>query len=381
MKTGALTRRWNSGAEGDCRIVVNSIGDAGIPLMEALKQISPLPEPRLIALLYQAPSELAGGLSRETADEINRFLLSHGLDSAVIGMDDPFEEGDDDHEVALVVKDISRMAGIGRLVMEVLGIDVIKAREILCASPAVLMGKISANTAAAFRRRFQALGAELDVSRPSSALYDVFLVDPSPEGREAVSRFMAEQGVTEPAGEGVDDGQPLLAAGLSNKDISAAWNEMVRRNLPVRIINRDFERFDLRMEACPVDEKMVDFLVKTTPMPEAVARKIPEHTPIVTHENIRFAQLDAYLEMIHHLGGRASGHLLSFQTFSLALEKIGNRDETARLLQGLGRLSEEETRKVLDVARMAEGPFTSLQARWLKWEMKGAGTEAEMVLR
>ena len=48
---------------GQLPAVVNSIGDAGARMVGVLKQVLPLSEARLAALLYQAPAELIGGLT------------------------------------------------------------------------------------------------------------------------------------------------------------------------------------------------------------------------------------------------------------------------------------------------------------------------------
>jgi len=52
----------------DHRIVINSIGDAGARMVGVLKQVLPQSEARLAALLYQAPSEIIGGLSYAQAE-------------------------------------------------------------------------------------------------------------------------------------------------------------------------------------------------------------------------------------------------------------------------------------------------------------------------
>ena len=69
----------------DHRIIVNSIGDAGARMVGVLKQVLPHAEARLAALLYQAPSEIIGGLSHAQAEQINSLLRSTGLDSQVLG--------------------------------------------------------------------------------------------------------------------------------------------------------------------------------------------------------------------------------------------------------------------------------------------------------
>ncbi len=125
---------------------------------------------------------------------------------------------------------------------------------------------------------------------------------------------------------------------------------------------------------------MIGFLVSTTEMSVDIARKISDHTPIVTHQNIRFTELEERLDTIAQLGGEASGQLLVFQAFSLTIDKLGDRDETLKLLRGLGELDRKKAEKALVAPHIVEGPLTNLQARWLQWELKQAGTQTRLML-
>src|SRR4051812_46768921 len=109
------------------RIVVNSVGDAGARMVGVLKQVLPLSEARLAALLYQAPAELLGGLTYDQAEQINTLLRSTGLDSQVLRQDEPFTAGDAAYEVALAIKNGANMAAIAHQIMELLGVKVDKA--------------------------------------------------------------------------------------------------------------------------------------------------------------------------------------------------------------------------------------------------------------
>ena len=76
-------------------------------------------EARLAALLYQAPSEIIGGLSYAQAEQINTLLRSTGLDSQVLATGERFTPGDASHEVALAIKNTENMAAIAGLIMDV----------------------------------------------------------------------------------------------------------------------------------------------------------------------------------------------------------------------------------------------------------------------
>ncbi|QTA84022.1 Uncharacterized protein dnm_000140 [Desulfonema magnum] len=363
------------------RIIVRSIGNAGAGIIRAIRHVSPLSEAGVAALLYQAPSVLFDNLPRDVADQVSEMLCSAGLDCKVEGKDEAFVPGDADHEIALVIRDLSRMASVMQLVMEVLGVSLEKAREILCSSPTVLVGNVSLNTVEAFRRRFTPLGVELDVSRPDTALFDLFLGECSLSDSHRIRQILEELHIPMLETPSGSASQPLLAAGLSKAHADKTWERLRPGNMPVRLINRDFERFDVRLEQARPGPEITEFLISTTSMPENIVPKVLKKTPIVTHQNVPFAKMNEYLEAIVRLGGQASGHLLAFQTFSLCLEKVEDPGTCSRILQALAGLNPETAMKAVRSAHTVEGPLTHPQARWLQWELKQAGTEARMVLR
>jgi hypothetical protein len=364
----------------DCRIIVNSIGDAGARMVGVLKQVLPHSETRLAALLYQAPAELIGGLSRPQAEQINTLLRSTGLDSQVLGRNEAFTPGDASCEVALAIKETSNMLAIAQLIMELLGVKLDKARAILCTSPTVLMGHVSANTVAVLRRRFAPLEVELDVSHPAHATFDLFLGQCAAGDRERIKQLLRDLRLPlQP--EQASDPQPLLAVGLSKGQADQLWEQLRRTSFPVRLVNRDFERFDLRLDQAPATPAMIDFLVTTTGMPARVARKVVDKTPVIIQQNIPFARMSADLEQIAQLGGQASGHLLAFQVFSLVVEKVGDVTATMQLLQALGGLSPADAHAAINPSRPPLGAMTNPQARWLQQELKRVGSESRVILR
>ena len=136
------------------------------------------------------------------------------------------------------------------------------------------MGSVSANTVEALRRRFEPLGVEIDVSQPSLASYDLFLGDCPARERERVKQLL--RNLKLPLIDAQDAApQPLLAVGLSKAQADKLWDQLRRTSLPARLVNRDFERFDLRLDDAlqvgPEGQAIVDYLVATTGMPERIA--------------------------------------------------------------------------------------------------------------
>lgn len=349
--------------------------------MPALKHLSPfLSENKLAELLFQAPSRLLDGLPLETAREVHEVLRSAGLDCEVIAHDEPFTPGDTEHELAIVVHTMDRIAEIIPLMMQILGIDAHRAKKILFTSPTVLIGNISESTATALTQRFAELDVEVDISRPARAAFDLFLGTCSDMDFFRFKQILQSLDLP-PLSTAKEDRQPLIAAGLTKTQADTVWQHLSRSQIPIRLINRDFERFDLQLDQAPESPEMITYLVESTGMPERLARKILGHLPIVLHQNFGFDRMQHHLQQIHTLGGAATAHLLLFQTFSLTLEKIKNARQTIGILQALADLSAEEAQAVVGETRFVPGPLTNLQARWLEWELKKIGTETQKNLR
>lgn len=358
------------------RVIVNSIGTSGAGLISILKKVSPLSENRIASVLYRGPAELLSHLPEQTAKEITELLQSTGLDCFVADTDYTFTPGDADHEVALVIRDFSRMADVLEQVMLLLGVDVETARKMLCTSPTVLVGGVSQNTVTALQKRFEPLGVELDISRPAEALFDVFLGETTAINRQQVLRLLRDNKI--PLLDDKTGDQPLLAVELTREQADKLWERLKRTAYPVRIVNRDFQRFDLRLDECPRSEAMTQYLIESTGMPAKVAQKIPDKTPLVLQQNIRFADLAAHLDQINNLGGKASGHLLVFQTFALEIAKVGDLKAAVNAVRFITGLTEEQAQEAVTRTRKLNTPLTYPQALWLQTEL--TKTESDTLL-
>jgi hypothetical protein len=173
----------------------------------------------------------------------------------------------------------------------------------------------------------------------------------------------------------------LLSAGLTRDQADKLWAKICRTNLAVRIVNRDFERFDLELQSLPPSEEANRYLTETIGMPASILEKVYQRLPLMLRQNISFPELETNLAEITALGGTAIGNLLVFQTFSLQLEKIENPSATIDILHALSGLPVNTLKTALDTSQVIEGPFSSLQARWLQHELKKAGTSSKRMLR
>jgi ribosomal protein L7/L12 len=380
---------------GAWRIVVDSIGRADARLIGVLARVLERGEQQIAALLLRSPAVLVDSMPRELADRTAALLRETGIELRVIADDEPFEPGEGHFEVALVVHDIDRISEITAEVARVVGCSATQAIELVCATPAVLLAGVSANTVEALRDRFVKLGAELIASDTRVARYDVVVVDP--EAREAgrVARLLEGLGMQRDAdkgfaGTGEGGGTPsipVVAFDLDRKQTEALWERLRGAGGPLRVFDRSFARFDIRLSAAGDHPEFAQWLAADTGMPLGLAGEIGRHLPIVLHEELPRERAEACLLGLAERGARAEALPTCFQTFDLELRELGRRDATLDLLAGLGRLPAERIAELEPRLRShasglrIPGPFAKLRARWLVAEAERVGTRMEMVPR
>lgn len=364
---------------GDWQVVLNSIGSSGTSIIGVLKKITNVSETAIAARLFQAPSVLFDNVSEEIAQKTVDVLRQAGLECDLQTNDTLFTSGNADYEVALVIRDYSRIPSLLESITHLLGIDLHQARQMLYATPAVLLGQISANTVTALKNRFAPFGVEVDVSQPQNAKFDIFLGECSAEDKRRVIDTVTNLGYI-PLLHDKQTPNPLLMTELSLSDTQKIWGPLRRTSLPVQVVNRDFQRFNLRLEKVKDTAGLRQFLVETAGMPERIIHKLLQRLPIVTHTNISFPELTQYMNIIHQLEGKATGELLAFQKFALAIDQIGDAKASSQLITALTNLKADDTKNCLDNA-LIKGPFTNPQAHWLQHELKQVGTQTQLILR
>lgn len=283
QETGAEAKAPQAGPPA--RLVVRSIGSASFSIIAALRQISARSEQELAERLFRAPSELFAGMPRETADKAAEVLRKAGLEVDVLAEGEAFTPGEGAFDIALLPGDYARMTEVARELTRLVGVDAKTARQMLCASPTILVGTVSSATVEAVRRRFAPLGVELLVSQPSASIFDVVVGDCAPMVRARLLATLESAGVAAslPAGEGAPEAH-IIAAGLDKAAATHVWEQFGRKNPALRILDRAFERFDIRLDACP--RAAVPGLVALAGMPEKVALKVIERLPVVIQQSL-----------------------------------------------------------------------------------------------
>jgi ribosomal protein L7/L12 len=363
------------------RLVVRSIGSASFSIIAALRQISARSEQDLAERLFRAPSELFAGMPRETAEKAAEVLRKAGLEVEVLAEGEAFTPGEGAFDIALLPGDYARMTEVARELTRLIGVDAKTARQMLCASPTILVGAVSSATVEAIRRRFAPLGVELLVSRPSTSTFDVVVGECAPMVRARLLATLESAGVAaaQPAGEGAPEAH-IIAAGLDKAAAERIWDQFGRKNPALRILDRAFERFDIRLDACP--REAVPGLVALAGMPEKVALKVIERLPVVIQQSLTYDAARESLARLGALGAKATSELQSMQAFSAVIEAAGDRPKAAQRLRALIDLTEEQADALVrSLPARIEGPLTLTHARWLQAELKSVGATVKLVRR
>jgi hypothetical protein len=358
------------------RLLVRSIGTADAAVIPALRRLRGGPDVELASLLYRAPSELLRGLDQKTGTALCDLLRKTGVDVDLTPDSESFERGTGDFEVALVVTQFDQVVAIFEETMRVLGVDVDAARKIVCATPAVMIGSVSAATVDALRARFAALGVEIDASRTNDALFDIAVEAGDPTTRQLLATVLGDAGV--PA-TWSDRGQ-LLATGFDADTARRIWEQLSRTDAKVQILNRDLQRFDVRLESAPASSETKDWLIGVTGMPKRLADVALTKMPFMLAENVSSAKMVELLQQAAALGGRASGILLALQRFALTVKPGGDRAALRPWVDTIAGKADGDNFMRGGATRLA-GPFTKTQARWLQYELRRGGITSHLAER
>lgn len=385
--------------QGSARLIVRSIGTAGVALARSLRHVLPFSDADIAALLFQAPSEILSGLDQPRAEAMAGLLRETGLDCAVLDTGESVNEGRGDYEVALAVRDVERMPALLVEVVRLLGVDAATARSIVCRAPALLLGGISEATVNALRARFDALGADIDASRPAEARFDAFLGEcPATVRERALERLRAAIGTFElstpaasgasgSAGSGPTGSRPTLGSssgpvavfGLDHATADRVWRELRQSNVPVHVVNRDFARYDVVLQAAPDTDGVRRHLTTRAGIPAGVVSRVLANLPVVVHRALPHADLEAVLAELTQAGARAVAEPLAFQRFAVSLGEVRDARALVPVIGLITGMDEAAASSALRgrPARIA-GPFLSVQARWLQHELRRAGADARL---
>lgn len=355
-------------------VIIESIGEADASLVGRLGAALDLPARQIAAALYRAPSLLAAGLDEAAAERLRAAAAAAGLAVSVRPDGALDAAGDDEHELAVHVPDVARTPAVAALVERLVGCDAATAAALLWSTPALILGRISAATAAALARRLAAAGAEVDIGRPGASTFELHLAEPGRRGEvEPVLRdiMLAHPGRPSPS---------LLAGDLDIAAAQAAWERARRHRLPVQVIDRALARADLVLEATTDPPATARVLIDALKIPADAAGKLLAHLPLVVGRGLRLADAEAAHDALATAGARASVRLHALQRFVLRIDALDRLDRASGDLAALfGDRPEAMRERLRRLPAVFGGPWSPLHARWLAHAARSVGAATTLL--
>lgn len=358
------------------RIVLNSMGEAGVALVRSLRPVIQSTDRELVEKLYQAPSVLLDSLDLSTAQQVMSVLDETGADFSLQASGEEFVPGSGEFEIAISVKRYDQIAEVIRVISELIGTDVKQALELLTRSPSVLISKVSQATVEVFRKRLSDLGVDVFASQPHTSLYDVFYSGP-PQNKPDIVRSLRTLGVVPKGLEiNTDAHSPVICTGADFEFASRLWDYFSSGEDGLAVLNQNYQTFDLQLTGAETSSDLQQYLVQHFNMPEHVVPKILASLPVVVVRSIQPQQLADHMVALAALDAQCEGHLTTYQSYQIELESREAAD-VKRAASTLALLSDvPEAQWEADIRHTQGKPAASLnyhQGRWAAHELKQQG--------
>lgn len=352
------------------KVVVRSVGSATPAVSSALAQALPFAPTRLARCLYQAPAVLLDGLVDTQAQTIRDLLARTGLDVEVADSSQPVQEGGPEYELAVHVTDPARFRETAAEIARFIGCPPARAVELLCASPPVVLGQVSAATAQALADRMRPLGAEVDMSRVADARYDVFVSEGEADLRRRIVRQLQAAGVqAQPEG-------PLVALGIDRTAAELLWSR-VGAGPHWRLVDQSLQRFDVVLDDAPDTDDAAQALAEVSGMPLTLVAKVRAAVPLVLLELVPGPRASQVLARLAQAGVTATARLVTMLSWDVVVREARDPAAAAGVLASI--LGQERRLMELALHRLPariDAPLNLARGRWLAHELAGVGAQA-----
>ena len=343
---------------------------AGFGHLPILRKLRPGSDSALARLLLQAPSELAVLESAQAARQLGDMLSGCGLEAAIQPVSEDFRPGRGELDVALFVNESERTSDVVDAVTSLLGVTPRAAADLVCASPPALLGNVSQATVAALSDRFGALGGSIVASRRAEARYDVLVGACAPRVRSRLVSTNYGHCVQAVGPDGA-----LLIADLTHGEAETTLAELATYSAQATVVDRAFQRFDIKLDACPDTVDVRDCLIALTDMPEQIAARIAANTPIVLLSNANREHAAQALARLAHVGAEATADMTTFKRYGVRIDRASDRSAARRVIELV--LGGDE--RVGTYPRTLARAMSLTQARWLVFELTRTGADAEVL--
>ncbi len=350
------------------RVVIASVGTASPESARSVAVGLGVPVQNVLEAFYKAPTVLVDGLNGETAQQMAGLLGSIGCDVSVQQELDPAPAPAMLYDVALYVSDTGRYGEICKALAGFVGTNEEEAAKLVSTPPGIVLGDVSEATADALQARLGD-GAELILSRPEKALYELFLAEVDAPMRSRMLSDLRNRGFKPVAEEG------CILTGLDKETADQLWSAH-RAGGRIQIVNRDFLRFDIVLTGGSDTPKARSALNLVAGVPEDIVPQLFAEMPITVMEAVPSRDLEASVSALTEAGLQLRADLVTF--LHLGLQVTGS-DDARMTLQALTSLGLWKQASMPQLPWRAPWHMPELQARILRDTLESAGAHVDLI--
>ncbi|TVQ72234.1 MAG: hypothetical protein EA373_03010 [Oceanospirillales bacterium] len=347
------------------RVTVLSIGTATAAATKVIASGLNVPAEKVAEKLYRAPSVLADNLTEETCKQLASLIQNIGIEVKIEYCDAPAPQPTELFDISVQMTDIENLPKVVANLSPFLGIDETSVISLLISPPAIILGSVSSATLSAIRDRLDFSGVDVVASRPISARYDLVSEELNQHQTQQLNQFLQRLNLSLQANNGLC---------LENIDYSTAqkiWKHF-GHNLPLKIINQDFYRYDLLLNSLPNSSESAaqEFLENKLGITPFDYPDVESHLPLVIHESISHKEaLTLEAEFTRH-GLDTKKVNITFQRLKIQIHAVQDLQPVNTLLQQLG-LMDTPLKTLPYTTRDASETY----ARFAKYLLESSGAD------
>ncbi|MEM9059526.1 MAG: pectate lyase [Pseudomonadota bacterium] len=350
------------------RVVITSVGSAVPASARSVAVGLGVSVQSVLNAFYKAPVVLVDGLSRDIAEKMSALLTQIGCKVQVQAELDPAPAPAILYDVALHVTDPARYGEICRAIGGFVGAGEEDAARLVSTPPGIVLGGVSRATADALANRLGD-GAELALSRPEEALYDVFLGACDGPVRSRLFADLKSRGFEPVADQG------CILTGLDKATADQLWTAH-RAGGRIQIVNRDFLRFDIVMTGGADSPAARTALTEIAGVPDSVVPDLFRMSPITVMEAVASRDLEASFAGLADAGLELRADLLTFLHLGVAIVGTDDPHATLKTLTELGLWQQAA---MPPLPWRAPWHMPELQARILRNTLERAGAHVDLI--
>lgn len=334
-------------------LVIRSVGRAGASQRAALADALGVPLEPLTAVLLRAPGVLGTLPDRETGERVLALVRAAGVVADLTPANVEVEPGRADLDVAVRCWEISKLPALVERLSAFLGqAQPLTVAQVLREPPLVL-GRVSRATVDALEELLEGCGARVMAATPATSRFDARVRTPA----------------------GVNHIYEDLDAAAAEQ----LWVDSVRAGGHADVVNTAMHTWDLVLERGNPGPELMEALIAFG-VPARVVERLTAQVPVVVAQGLDGEAAASGVARLRATGAEASARRVTFADYSIRVDTIGQPDNAAALLAGLGGLQLDAARALVSRApTTVVGPFGDLRARWLVHELRTLGCKANRV--